>query len=159
MRRTTSLAWEGERFQHDLEKHRIPGSLAGECSRDVREILFYIHHRLFETDLNVNSLRSHFGLRNNNISTKFRQQVGLGIREYIEAQRMNVASLLLCRYDDIKVFIVAATVGYDNHETFCRAFQRFFRCPPSVHRARPLIPEWEEKFARENIKLPFAGSH
>lgn len=65
---------------------------------------------------------------------------------------MEAASLLLCRYMDAKVFVVATAVGYDNHETFCRAFQRLFRCPPSVHRSRHPTHELEEKYARESIK-------
>lgn len=109
--------------------------------RDVREVLDYVHDHLFDPALNVTTVRAGCRLRDNNISTRFRMILGLGIREHIEHLRMLAADRLL-RELDLEIYLVAMAVGYDHQETFCRAFHRHFGDSPSRSREN----------ARENVK-------
>jgi transcriptional regulator GlxA family with amidase domain len=103
--------------------------------REVAAILDFIHGRLFEPSLNVNAIKIGCHLRNNNISTRFRIFVGIGIREYIERMRLEAARRVL-ECTDIDIYVVALVVGYEHQETFCRAFHRRFGLAPSRHRER-----------------------
>ena len=122
------------RVQEVLE--RIRDELKPEAEglpREIADILIYIHEHLLDPALNVSSLRARCKLRNNNVSTHFRKAVGLGIREYIEAVRLEAAGHLL-REEACEVYVAAMAVGYLHEETFCRAFHRRFQATPSEFR-------------------------
>jgi transcriptional regulator GlxA family with amidase domain len=97
--------------------------------RDVAAVLEFIHTHIFESSLNVNTAKQSCRIKNNNISTRFRIAMGMGIREYIERLRLQAASRLL-QGQRFEVYLIAMAVGYDHQETFCRAFRRHFGRPP-----------------------------
>lgn len=103
--------------------------------REIADILRYVYEHLFDPALNVSSLRATCRLRNNNVSTRFRKTLGVGIREYIEALRLEAACHLL-REERCEIYIAAMAVGYFHEETFCRAFYRRFHATPSEFRLR-----------------------
>ena len=105
-----------------------------ELSWEVRAMLRYVHEHLFSPSLNVRAVRVSCRLRNNNVSTRFRCAVGVGLRDYIEAGRMAAAKRLL-RHSDLEIYLIAMSVGYEHQETFCRAFRRQAGCTPSEWRA------------------------
>jgi len=101
----------------------------------VSRVLDFIHRHLFDPQLNAGLVKARCGIRNHNISTRFKVLMGTGIREYIEQLRLQAADRLL-RRREIEVYLVALAVGYDHPETFSRAFRRYFGCPPSARRSR-----------------------
>lgn len=115
---------------------------------EMRKILGCVHRDLFEQNLNVAVVRQRCRLRNNNISTRFRCAVGMGLRDYIEAGRMEAAKWLL-RHKDLEIYLIAMAVGYEHQETFCRAFQRQAGCTPS---------EWREAQAGTGSPEDAVGS-
>jgi AraC-like DNA-binding protein len=104
-----------------------PASAPAEVGHAVADI----HRHLFDPALDVTAVRRRCGLRNNNISTRFRSALGEGIREYIERLRLEAACELLAA-GDLEIFLIALAVGYNHQETFCRAFQRHFGFAPSA---------------------------
>lgn len=133
-RRDTRLLTKQARIDGELE--RFSDEVAPDVAafpRGIAEILRFIHDHLFDSALNAAAARRSCGLRNNNVSTDFRIAIGLGLREYIEALRLQAAQRLL-RSGDLEVYLVAMAVGYDHQETFCRAFQRQFGRTPSESR-------------------------
>jgi len=103
--------------------------------RELREVLACIHQHLFDAGLNVKSVKKKCGIRTNNISSRFRWQMGIGLRDYIEVLRMEAADHLL-RTTEVGIFDLAMCLGYEHESTFYRAFQRQFECSPSVHRTK-----------------------
>lgn len=133
---SSRLRGKCDRIAANLERFRLENQpLAEELPRDLREVLKYIHEHVFDPSLNVGTVKSRCGIRNNNVSTRFRHAIGLGIREYIETLRLRAAGHLL-KNEELEVYLVAMAVGYSYHESFCRAFQRFFGCPPSEYAVR-----------------------
>jgi AraC-like DNA-binding protein len=124
------IAEEIDRFRFRAERPEWSGLPAS-----VREVLRYIHQRIFDSSLNVRDIRAGCGIRNHNISTQFRCVVGLGIREYIEALRLNMAQHLVQK-KELEIYLVAMAVGYESQETFCRAFHRHFGCTATEYRSR-----------------------
>lgn len=104
-------------------------------SRELREILQCIHDSLFDPDLSVGKVREVCRIRNNNVSSHFRHVMGQGIKEYIESHRMEAARQLLSR-DEFVVFEVAMALGYRHVETFYKAFDRHYSCPPAEYGRR-----------------------
>lgn len=106
--------------------------------KDIRLMLACIHEHLFEPALKVFEVRRRCGARNNNISTYFKQTIGMGIREYIEHQRIRAAMQLLT-HTEMEIFLIGAGVGYTHEESFTRAFRRRLGCTPSEYRKEILM--------------------
>jgi AraC-like DNA-binding protein len=142
-RRGLELADKQDRIGEELKcfREKIPPP-PQEFPWEARVVLSYIHEHLFDPSLNVAAVRRDCRLRNNNISTRFRCLVGIGLKEYIEARRLQAAHRLLC-HADLEVYLIAMSVGYDHQETFFRAFQRRTGCTPSEWRLRLY---WKEPF-------------
>lgn len=100
---------------------------------DVWRVLNYIHDHVFDPDLNVARIKTDCGVRNNNISSRFKTHCGLGVWQYISGLRMEAAAQLLLA-DGVEIFLVSTAVGYKHPESFCRAFRRFYGCSPSCYR-------------------------
>jgi AraC-like DNA-binding protein len=110
--------------------------------KEVHALLEFIHHHLFDNSLSVSHLKQACQMNNNNISTRFKKSVGLGIHQYIARKRMAAAAKLL-EQEELPVFLLASAVGYSHEESFTRAFRRHFGCAPTVYR---------QKLAQKNAK-------
>jgi AraC-like DNA-binding protein len=151
-----------ERFRQDeridehlgafLSKKILRGD---ELSEELQSVLDCIHGHVFEPDLNVKTLKARCQIRDNNVSSRFRYTLGIGIKEYIESLRMEAAMLLL-REEGLPVFHVAKAVGYAYEETFYRAFRRHFGCTPARHRRRH--SPWKRRHVRDYDELSSSAS-
>ena len=105
------------------------------CPVQVARALVYIHGHLFDPGLNAEAVRSGCGVRNHNLTTQFHRTVGVPLRTYIERLRLEVAAQLLHSLPT-SAFWIAAAVGYESYETFCRAFRRRYRASPREFRSQ-----------------------
>ncbi len=116
----------------------------------VARALACIHAHLFDERLNVAFVREQCGLNNHNISCRFKHIVGLGMRHYIERQRLKAAERLL-GHVDLHVLHIAWSVGYTYPETFERAFRRHEGCSPTQFRQRVVKARGEDERSRRNL--------
>lgn len=115
------------------EAHSVPDK---DVSFQVREILECAHKELFSQVLNVRMLRTRCHISDNNISCRFKQEMGVSIKEYVESLRLGAACDLL-RQNRFRVAEVAHAVGYQHLQTFHAAFtRRFGFLPGSLHHER-----------------------
>lgn len=108
-----------------------------ELPLDIQRVLSYIEQNAFDPKLNVQRIKSNCGLRDNNISSRFRLFVGTTIRDYLESRRMEAATFLL-RQSQATIMEVAFAVGYNNLQTFYGAFHRRHSCTPDAYRRKAL---------------------
>jgi AraC-like DNA-binding protein len=101
-------------------------------SWQVRELLRCLHEHLFEPSLNVRELKTRCRMRDHNVSCRFGHEMGVSIKAYIEALRLEAADQIL-RAGIASVSDVAQSVGYCYLQTFYRAYaRRFHRTPGRV---------------------------
>lgn len=105
------------------------GGGARRRSRCVERLLNAIHEEIFDPLLSVQALKTRCGIQDNNISSRFRSEVGQSIKEYIDSLRLVTARRLLLETDS-SVFEVSQAVGYYHPQTFYRAFHRLFKRTP-----------------------------
>lgn len=92
--------------------------------------------RLFEEGIAPNDILTSAGLSNNNVYTRFRHEVGRGIKEFVVANRMRLAKRLLLKHEEIPVAEIAYAVGYSSPSGFCTTFKRHEKCTPTAFRKR-----------------------
>jgi two-component system response regulator YesN len=125
--RQTDLERELERVLVNLPQPH------GASSRQVRNLVRYVHAHLFDAGLNVAVARNECGLRDNNASSLFRHEVGCSIKDYIDSLRMEAASRLL-QHRRFSVFDIGQSLGYTHPQTFYRVYRRYFGGAPASMR-------------------------
>lgn len=95
----------------------------------VSALLSFIHCNITDPRLTVRTLRVQCGARDNNVSSRFKHEVGCSIRDYCELLRLEIARALL-HTTNFTVAEIAASVGYEYLQTFYRAFRRHFGSAP-----------------------------
>lgn len=128
----------GEETQAYLDELPAP---AEDLPLDVAVILEELKQRLFEPGLKVGTLRKELGLRNNNVTARFRRFVGMGIKEYILYHRLELAKRLLRHEMTFRITEIAAQVGYPRPNTFSTLFRRKVGCAPSQFRNGRVSPD------------------
>jgi AraC-like DNA-binding protein len=103
-------------------------------SWQVRRLLGYIHEHLFDPGLSVRTLKARCELRDNNISSRFKNEVGVPIKVYIERLRLDAARVLLEEHP-LRVSQIAHAIGYPYLQTFYRVYLRRFRQSPGCGRS------------------------
>ena len=114
------------RLREYSEAH--PPDQAG-LSAPVLAVLQRVHERLFDPRMNVNAIKSLCQISDNNISCRFKFEVGMSLKSYIEIQRLEAARALL-EEGDCSVSQAAQAVGYVYLQTFYAAFCRHFPGSP-----------------------------
>ncbi len=86
-----------------------------------------------DRDLSLDALAGHAGLSKDHFHELFHSATGETPKAYVERLRLEWAALQL-RIRRVAVVDVALECGYQNHETFSRAFRRRFLTSPSEYR-------------------------
>lgn len=103
---------ENQIIQNCLKNYNINLDLELEYyPPDVRSILKYMHNHLFENTLTIKEEKLACRIRNNNISTKFRLLIGMGIKEYVMNQRLKAAETVL-KETEVSIYLLANAIGY-----------------------------------------------
>ncbi|MBI5473733.1 MAG: helix-turn-helix transcriptional regulator, partial [Ignavibacteriae bacterium] len=117
-----------EKYTSHLDKDFDSSSI------ELKPILRYVHAHLFEKTLCVKTIRIACEVRNNNVTTRFRQATGMTICEYVAQRRLEVAACILSSLE-VNIYVLAAAVGY-TEEAFSKAFRRSYGCSPLWYRKK-----------------------
>lgn len=83
-----------------------------------------------ERNWTVADLASQLGQSRSSFAAKFSSILGVGPMEYLTSVRMEKAAELLQSRRDLSLCSIARQVGYDNVNSFSRAFKAHFQLPP-----------------------------
>ncbi|KAB2963625.1 AraC family transcriptional regulator [Zoogloea sp.] len=82
---------------------------------------------------------------------QFADYIGIGVARYILLLRLRQASHQLVFNRERRVIDIALEAGFENPESFSRAFRNTFGCSPSGFRRNP---DWEDWHTRYRFRLP-----
>jgi len=106
------------------------------ATAQLQPILEHVEDRLFDNELQVNSLRRDLGIRDESMSRRFGDELGLTPWAYIVDCRMEVAARMLLN-SDLDPWRIGTTVGYGSGDSFGRAFKRWCGQTPGQYRKKP----------------------
>jgi transcriptional regulator GlxA family with amidase domain len=86
-----------------------------------------------DRDLDLRSLALKYGYSPFHFQRIFSRAVGETPKKYVDRLRLEKAAYKLPITDE-PIFDVCLSVGFKNHETFTRAFRRYFGASPRVCR-------------------------
>ena len=101
-------------------------------SRLIRQALEYISQNL-SSSLSLDSIANELGISSAWLSTKFRNETGQTLTNYIMQERMRVASDYLA-FSNIPVRKISASVGILDNNYFTKVFKRFYHMTPTEFR-------------------------
>lgn len=105
---------------------------------DVQQLYEALHAVLFDPAYNLTQIKDSAGLRDHNVSSRFKLHVGTCPKKYRLDHQMRVAARLLLgeQYDGLCVGRVAFLCGYDQSHSFSMAFKRHYGMTPTEYRFR-----------------------
>lgn len=104
----------------------------------VREVENYIAARI-DTPISVDEVAAAAGYSANHLGVKFREQTGMGVKEFIDLRRAGHAKHLL-EFSDRSIGQIAGEMGFDNIYAFSRFFKRVTSHAPSAVRKKHVEP-------------------
>jgi len=126
----------------------MPESKAEAYARRFKQVLDYIDRHLDE-DLSVERLSRVAHFSKFHFHRQFTQYCGISVSRHITLMRLRRASHRLAFNPGEPVTDIALDAGFENPESFSRAFKHVFGQTPSAFRREPAWEAWNEQF-----KLP-----
>ena len=93
----------------------------------------YINQNYYNPSIGLSDVARYIHTNTAYLSRVFKQEMGIGISEYLNRLRMEQAARLL-RETNIKIVSVAEKVGIEDAHYFSSLFKRYMGTPPSLYR-------------------------
>ncbi|MBR2739003.1 MAG: helix-turn-helix domain-containing protein [Lachnospiraceae bacterium] len=117
-------------FTGRVEKLRR-GRHATRLSLDVAN---YVHHHLSEP-VSVDRMAEEFFMSRPYLSSRFRQETGMTLTDYILSEKTEEARSLL-RYSERPISAISAYLGFSSHGHFSRVFKKYAGMTPNEYREK-----------------------
>ena len=99
----------------------------------INSILTYIEKEYSDCNLSITAIGSYFNIAPYYTSRIFKQEMNIGLSEYISNYRIEKAKILLVNTDE-SIEQIAYKVGFSSLRTFNRAFLKYESVTPSKYR-------------------------
>lgn len=126
--------------------------------RAIEAALNYLELSI-DRPLEVDGLARHAAYSRFHIQRLFAAATGLRVAEYHRLLRLKRAGEQLAFRPELPVTEIGLNAGYENSESFSRAFKRVLGCSPSTFRQQPDWPIWQLAFnSLDNTRTRFMSS-
>lgn len=105
----------------------------------------FIYNNLNE-DLSIEKLSTVANFSKYHFHRQFSAYMGISVSKFIQLLRLKRASYQLVFHQETKVIDIALDSGFDNPESFSRAFKKNFKQTPSQFRKKPEWKPWHERY-------------
>ncbi|ODN43030.1 AraC family transcriptional regulator [Piscirickettsia litoralis] len=117
----------------------------------MNEVFRYINEHLYE-ELTVEQLAEVANFSKYHFHRQFCEYAGINVFQLIRLMRLKRASYQLVFNKQCKVIDIALDAGFENPESFSRAFKKAFGQTPTQFRQQPKWQPWLEKYILPEIK-------
>lgn len=110
-----------------------------------RKVLEYIDSHL-DDDLSVDLLSNVAAFSKYHFHRQFSELFGISVYKYVQLNRLKRASYQLAFRDRMQIVDISLASGYENHESFSRAFKKSIGQTPSEFREGPQWNPWHSTY-------------
>ena len=100
----------------------------------IDQVVALVQSNYYDPNLNISYLAQQVGRHPSVLSKAFRQQMDIGLLDYIHTVRMEAAKKLLVEHPDMTVQRISELCGYVNSDSFQRTFKRITGTTPGKYR-------------------------
>ncbi|MBI1423208.1 MAG: helix-turn-helix domain-containing protein [Gammaproteobacteria bacterium] len=122
-------------------------STANAYARRFNKVFDYIDKHLDE-DLSVEGLSEVANFSKYHFHRQFCEYAGITVFRYIQLMRLRRASYRLVFSEHTRIIDIALEAGFENPESFSRAFKNLFGQTPSQFRLQPAWQPWHAHFQK-----------
>jgi len=120
-------------------------STARAYAEKFNKVFDYIEKHLDE-DLSVERLSQVANFSKYHFHRQFSEYAGINVFRYIQLMRLRRASYRLVFSEHTRIIDIALEAGFENPESFSRAFKNMFGQTPSQFRSKPEWQPWNEQY-------------
>lgn len=122
-------------LQYKLEQIRtISSEYRGNTySPVILDALDYIQKNCSQTELSTNTIAKHVNLSSSWLSTKFKEEVGVGISDYLNSVRIQKAKQMFDQ-QDYMIYEVAEKMGFTSSQYFSKIFKQYAGVTPNEYK-------------------------
>ena len=120
-------------------------SRAGDYARRFTRVFDHIDQHL-QQPLNIERLSQVAHFSRFHFQRQFAAYCGVSVARYIQLQRLRRASYQLVFQPLLRIIDIALDAGFENPESFSRAFKHAFGQTPSAFRRAPDWAHWQTRF-------------
>ena len=117
----------------------------------INKVIDYINAHLQE-DLSVTQLSQVANFSKYHFHRQFSEFTGINVFKLIQLMRLKRASYQLVFHEDYRIIDIALDAGFENPESFSRAFKKAFGQTPSQFRNKPEWKPWLKKYQFPTIR-------
>lgn len=110
-----------------------------------RKVLEYIDSHL-DDDLSVDQLSNVAAFSKYHFHRQFSELFGISVYKYVHLNRLKRASYQLAFRNHMQIIHISLASGYENHESFSRAFKKNIGQTPSEFREHPQWNPWHSTY-------------
>lgn len=121
------------------------------ATAEMRKIVAYVAKH-FDRDLSLDALAAHAGFSRFHLHRVFLRTAGETPARFATRLRLGRAAVMLLTTGE-SILDIALACGFENHETFCRAFRKRFQVSPRNYRARGFAQRIGEPAAKRHAQL------
>ena len=111
------------------EQKKEPGN-----SQIIDQVVQLVQSNYYDQNLNISYLAQQVGRHPTVLSKAFRQQMDIGLLDYIHTVRIEAAKKLLVEHPEMTVQRISELCGYSNSDSFQRTFKRITETTPGKFR-------------------------
>ena len=102
-------------------------------NRLIRKTIDYVHAHLTDDDITVASIARELQISRSHLSSKFNEDTGVSLKDYINEQRINKAKDLLT-HTERSILEISTFLGFSSQGYFQNVFKRYVGIPPRRYR-------------------------
>lgn len=107
----------------------------GSYSEVIQEALSYLQENYENPDMSTNVVAQKVNLSNSWLSTKFKEEVGIGVSDYLNGIRVQKAKQLLDQ-SDYMIYEVAEMTGFTSSQYFSKIFKQLTGLTPNEYKRK-----------------------
>ncbi len=107
----------------------------GSYSEVIQEALNFLQENYKDPELSTNMVAQKVSLSNSWLSTKFKEEVGIGVSDYLNGIRVQKAKKLLDQ-SEYMIYEVAELTGFTSSQYFSKIFKQFTGLTPNEYKRK-----------------------